>query len=210
QTARSNRIRSLVRGSIDEQGTPRGVHRTQELCLSTTVESEARELLAVVSEGLQAGNDVAVHAAISLRGVTDGHRLGGVIDAVTERAVSAVERRIVERDRDRLRNVVPEDLHVVARVRANNLSRHDTDRSDLVRLDRLQRQARLSGRLLPTLRHPPGSRLRGAVRDLLAIDAEGDLAGKLHDRRGLAGLREVVLRHLRVKEPREVARVSGG
>src|SRR5690606_38082581 len=89
-----------------------------------------------------------------------------------------------------------------------NLSRDHGDSRDLVRLDRLQRETTRGGGLPASLRHPRGGGLRGHIRNLLAVDPEGNLTSERLDGRDPSGLLEVVLRPLRGQEASELAGVS--
>src|SRR5690606_7265272 len=95
--------------------------------------------------------------------------------------------------------------HVVARIGSNNLSRHHRDSGDLVRLEALHANAGFGGRLTATLRHPPGSRLTGRNNDFLTTDAERHLTGKLHHRRRVSRLLEIVLSLSRLNETTEIS-----
>src|SRR5690606_34750918 len=125
--------------------------------------------------------------------------LGGRVNVLAnaEGGVGAVQRGGVERDSERLSDLLTEQGHIVARVRTHNLSRDHGDSRDLVRLDRLQRETTRGGGLPASLRHPRGGGLRGHIRNLLAVDPEGNLTSERLDGRDPSGLLEVVLRPLR-------------
>src|SRR5699024_8064765 len=99
----------------------------------------------------------------------------------------------IERFSERLRDLVLKELHVVAGVRADDLSRNYGDSGDLVRGEPLNTNRRFGGGLLLAFRNPARSSLTGRDDDFLARSAKRHLAGKLHHRRCVAGLLKVVL-----------------
>src|SRR5699024_2591813 len=124
--ARSHNRSGVLKRGIDEQGTVNAVLLAEERGLNNTVESEPVKLLAVLSENVERNNNTV----IGRRG--EGNTLRGVRDGSLERAIT-MQGGGIESFSERLRNLVLEELHVVAGVSAHNFSRHDGNRGDLVR-----------------------------------------------------------------------------
>src|SRR5699024_1495885 len=202
--------RSVVVHGIHEQRTALQINGSVEDRLGGGVESETCQLLLVVHQEGQRGVNVAVNAALSVGRGAEGDGLGGRVNVLTntEGGVGAVQGSGVERDSERLSDLLTEQGNIVARVRANNLSRDHGDSRDLVRLDRLERETARGGRLLTGLGHPRSGRLRGHIRNLLPVDPEGNLTGERLDGRDPSGLLEIVLRPLRGQESSELAGVG--
>src|SRR5699024_2830620 len=116
----------------------------------------------------------------------------------------------VESFSERLRDLVLEELHVVAAVSAHNFSRHDGNRGDLVRGEPLNANAGFRGRLLAAFRSPARSSLASRNNDFLTRSAKRHLAGKLHHRRRVPGLLEIVLSLGGLNEPAKGASGSCG
>src|SRR5690606_30151537 len=214
------RARSSGRGvsqrRLHVQRAARGVQRAEEQRLGHLVQREAGQALAVVDQGLEASHDRGVDVAG--RGGVDVelNRLGGLGDVGVERtgagAVRAevVERSAVERDGERLSDLWPEQVHVVSRVGAHDLSRDHGDSRDLLGLDGLQADRGVARRFLASFRDPASLHLAGHDGDVLAVDAERDLPHEaLHDG-GPRGLFEDGRGLLGAQEPTEVRRLGRG
>src|SRR5699024_3140631 len=197
-----NRSGGLKRG-IDEQGTVNAVLIAEERGLNHTVESKPVKLLAVLSENVKRINN----PVIGRRG--EGNTLRGVRNGSLERAIT-MQGGGIERFSERLRNLILKELHVVSGVRAHNFSRHDRNRGDLVRGEPLNTNAGFRGRLLAAFRNPARSSLTGRDNDFLPRSTKRHLAGKLHHRRRVTGLLEIVLSLGGLNEPSESASGSCG
>src|SRR5690606_22683643 len=203
-----NRLGNIVRGQVDVQRVAVAVDRTPAVRLSGFVEGDAPEALAGRDGGThtldEVGLDAARHGGSGAQ--RDGlGRLGQVvIDRAGARPVTAevVGDSEVERHSDRTGEVSTDLVRDVARVRADNLSRHHNDRGELLRLDRQKVQPEVGLRLPLTLTDPVRGRLTRADRDLLPVDAErhlrdellehGPASGLVEDGGGLLGGEEVL------------------
>ena len=116
----------------------------------------------------------------------------------------------VESLSERLGDLVLKKFHVIAGVRANNLSRNNGDSSDLVRGETLNTNRRFRGGLLATLRNPTRSSLAGRNNNLLPRRAKRHLTGELHHGRCVTGLLEIVLSLCGLNEPAKGASGSCG
>src|SRR5699024_3340879 len=139
--ARSHNRSGILKRGIDEQEPVNTVLLAEERVLNNTVESELVKLLAVLRENVKRVNNTV----IGRRG--EGNTLRGVRDGSLERPVT-MQGGSVESFSERLRDLVLEELHVVAGVSAHNFSRHDGNRGDLVRGEPLNANAGFRGRLL--------------------------------------------------------------
>src|SRR5699024_12281470 len=88
----------------------------------------------------------------------------------------------IDRFSERLRDLVLKELHVVAGVRADDLSRNHGDSGDLVRGETLDTDAGFRGRLLACLIDPSGSSLACRDDDFLPRGTKRHLDCKLHRR----------------------------
>src|SRR5699024_2924387 len=118
--------------------------------------------------------------------------LRGVRHRSLERAIT-MQGGSVERFGERFRNLILQKSHIVSGVSAHDLGRDHRNRGDLVRGETLNTNAGFRGGLLPALGNPPGSSLAGRDDDFLSRSAERHLAAKLHHRRCITGLFEIVL-----------------
>src|SRR5690606_7008747 len=143
ETARTgNRLGNIVRGQVDVQRVAVAVDRTPEVRLNGVVEGEPAEALTVRDEETHTLDEVGVDAA--RRGGSGAERdgLGRLGQVVIERAgarpvtAEVVGDSEVERLSERTGEVSTDLVRDVARVRADNLSRHHNDRGELLRLDR--------------------------------------------------------------------------
>ena len=193
----------LVHG-IHEQRAVRAVLLAQQQRLGNAIQRKAGQLLAVPDELTKAAHDAVIGARVKASGLRGGVEV--VIHA--EGRGSAVQSGGIERDSERLSDLLTEQGHIVAGVRANDLSRDHGDSRDLVGLDRLQRETARGGRLLASLRNPRRGRLRGDVGKLLPVDTQRDTTGKGLDDGRPSGLLEIILSLGRLKEASKLAGLS--
>src|SRR5699024_11023984 len=184
--ARRHNRSGVLNPGIDKQGTINAVLLAEERGLNNPIERETVKLLLVLRQNVEGGNNTV----ISGRG--EGNRLRSVRHRSLERAITMQGGR-VERLGKRFRNLILKQSHVVAGVSANDLSRHNRDGGDLVRGETLNADGSFGSGLLAALRNPPGSSLAGRDDDFLSRSAERHLTGKLHHRRCITGLFEIVL-----------------
>src|SRR5699024_3458464 len=201
--ARSHNRSGVLKRGINEQGTVNAVLLAEERRLNNPVEREPVKLLAVLSENVQRINNTV----IGRRG--EGNTLRGVRNGSLERSVTMQGGR-VESLSERLRNLVLKELHVVAGVSTHNFSRHDGNRGDLVRGEPLNTNAGFRGRLLAAFRNPARSSLTSRNNDFLPRSTKRHLAGKLHHRRHVPGILDIVLSLGGLNEPAKVASGSCG